>query len=90
MDGSKNCHAKSDREGEISYDIPYVENLKRYDINEIIYITETDSSLDRQTLYSQQRNTWSWLWLRSYAPDCKTQAQIEDFREKSASNSGMT
>ena len=31
-------------------------------------------SLDRQTLYSQQRNTWSWLWLRSYAPDCKTQA----------------
>jgi len=48
MYGSKNCHAKSDREGEISYDIPYVQNLKRYDINEIIYRTETDSRLRKQ------------------------------------------
>ena len=34
---------KSDREGEISYDIPYIQNLKRNYINEHIYKTETDS-----------------------------------------------
>ena len=33
---------KSDREGEIVYDIPYVWNLKRSDINELTYQTETD------------------------------------------------
>ena len=48
MYGSRNCHTKSDREGEISYDIPYVQNLKRYDINELIYRTETDSRLRKQ------------------------------------------
>ena len=30
---------KSDREGEISYDIPYIWNLKRNDMNELIYET---------------------------------------------------
>ena len=36
MDGSKKCHikwSKSDREGEISYDTPYMWNLKRNDTN---------------------------------------------------------
>ena len=32
-----------DREGEISYDITYVWNLKRNDANELIYKIETDS-----------------------------------------------
>ena len=33
----------SDRGGEMSYDIPYMQNLKRNDRNELIYKTETDS-----------------------------------------------
>ena len=35
--------SKSDQEGEISYDIPYMWNLKRNDTNELIYKTERDS-----------------------------------------------
>ena len=34
---------QSDDEGEISSDIPYMWNLKRNYINELIYKTETDS-----------------------------------------------
>ena len=40
------CHtewSKSDREGEISYDIPYMWNLKRNNTSELTYKTETDS-----------------------------------------------
>ena len=36
MDGSKDCHSewsKSDREAETAYDIPYKQNIKRYDTN---------------------------------------------------------
>ena len=29
--------------GQVSYDIPYIQNLKRNDTNELIYKTETDS-----------------------------------------------
>ena len=39
MDWPRECHtewSKSDREGEISYDIPYMWNLKRNDTNELI------------------------------------------------------
>ena len=46
MDGPKNFHAewtKSDREGEIFYDIPYMWNLKINDTNELIYKSERDS-----------------------------------------------
>ena len=35
--------SKSDQEGEISYDIPYMWNLKINDTNELIYKTEGDS-----------------------------------------------
>ena len=35
-------YSKSDREGEISYGIPYMWNLKN-DTNELIYKTEIDS-----------------------------------------------
>ena len=34
---------KSDREGEIPHDIPYMQTLKRNGTNEFIYKTETDS-----------------------------------------------
>ena len=38
MDGPKDCHtewSKSEREGEILYDIAYKQNLKRNDTNEL-------------------------------------------------------
>ena len=46
MDGPKDCHtewSKSEREREISYDMAYMQNLKRNDTNELIYKRETDS-----------------------------------------------
>ena len=39
--GLKNTLKK--RDGEITYDIPFMWNLKRNDTNELIYKTETDS-----------------------------------------------
>ena len=44
MDGPRDCHtepSKSDREGEISYGIPYMWNLKRNDLNELTKQKET-------------------------------------------------
>ena len=38
MDGLRDCHtewSKSNREGEIPYDIPYMLNLNRNDTNEL-------------------------------------------------------
>ena len=37
--GISQARTKSDREGEISYDIPYMWNLKRNDTNELIFKT---------------------------------------------------
>ena len=45
MDGPGDYHtkgSKSDRERQISY-ITYMQNLKKYDTNELIYKTEADS-----------------------------------------------
>ena len=44
MSGPKECviQSKSDRR-EVSYDIPYMWNLKRNDTNELIYKIEADS-----------------------------------------------
>ena len=42
MDGPRNCHnewSQSDREGEMSYDIPYMWNGKENDTNELTYKT---------------------------------------------------
>ena len=44
MGGSRECHtkwSKSDREGEISYNIPYLWNLRRNYTNEPSYEAET-------------------------------------------------
>ena len=41
---------KSDRERQTSYDITYMWNLK-YDTNELIYETETDSQTQRTDLW---------------------------------------
>ena len=38
MDGPRDCHtewSKSDREGQVSYDIAYMQNLKKNDTNEL-------------------------------------------------------
>ena len=46
MDGPRECHtgwSKSDRKGEILYDIPYLWNLKRNDANELTYKAERGS-----------------------------------------------
>ena len=41
----------------MSYDITYMWNLKKNDTNELIYKTETDSQLRKQT-YGYQRGKW--------------------------------
>ena len=46
MDGPTEFHtewSKLDREGEISFGIPYMWDLKRNDTNELTYKTEGDS-----------------------------------------------
>ena len=46
MKGPRECHAewsKSDREGEISYGIPYLQNVKRNDTSELTYKIKRDS-----------------------------------------------
>ena len=49
MDGPRDHTewSKSDREGEILYDTPYMWNLKRNDLSEHTYKTETDSQTSR-------------------------------------------
>ena len=42
---------------EIPYDITYMWNLK-YDINELIYETETDSQIQRSDLWLPGRRGW--------------------------------
>ena len=48
MDGPRDCHterSKSDREGEILYNITYMLTVKRNDMNELIYRKETEKDL---------------------------------------------
>ena len=43
MDGPRDYHteiSKSDRKGETLCDIPYIQNLNRYDTDKLIYKTE--------------------------------------------------
>ena len=53
MDGPRDCHikwSKSDRERQISCDITYMCNLKKNNINELIYKTEIDSEIKNLTV----------------------------------------
>ena len=53
MGGSRECHTerkKSYREAEMSYDVPYIWNLKRNDTNELTYKTERDSDLENEVI----------------------------------------
>ena len=50
----RNDFNESDREGEISYDIPYTWNLKKKnDISEPIYRAETDSDLGKELMVAR-------------------------------------
>ena len=49
MDGPRDYHtqwSKSDRERKVSYDITYMWNLKKIDINKLIYRMEIDSDFE--------------------------------------------
>ena len=64
MDGPRDCYAewnKSDREGEIPYDIPYMGNLKRNDTNELIYGKEIDSRTQRTYLWLPGEEWWEQI-----------------------------
>ena len=45
---------KSVREGEISYDIPYIWNLKRNDANELTYKTDSQKT---ELVIARERDT---------------------------------
>ena len=60
MDGPRDCHtewSKSDREGEISYDIPQMWNLKRNHSNELIYKTNRSMDLENKVNGCQRRDS---------------------------------
>ena len=46
---------KSDKEGEISYDISYMRNLKINDTNKLIYKIETDSQTENEAMVARGR-----------------------------------
>ena len=55
MVGPKDCHTKrSKSERQIPYDITYMYNLK-YDANELIYKTETDSQTSGRLVVARER-----------------------------------
>ena len=60
MDGPRDYHtkqSKSERERQIPYDITYMWNLK-YDINQHIYETKTDSQIQRTDLWLPRDGGW--------------------------------
>ena len=47
---------KSDRERQISYDIPYMRNWRKNDTNKLIYKTETDTQTEKINLGLPKEN----------------------------------
>ena len=54
----------SERGGQIPYDITYMWNVK-YDTNELIYKTETDSDIENQTYGCQRADRVGEGWIGS-------------------------
>ena len=60
MDGPRDYHtkwSKSERERQIPYAITYTWNLK-YDTNELIYETETDSVIENKLMVTKGERGW--------------------------------
>ena len=53
MDRPTVSYCKSDREGEISYDFPFMWNLKRNDTNEFTYKTERLTDLENELMVTK-------------------------------------
>ena len=53
MDRPTVSYCKSDREGEISYDFPFMWNLKRNDTNEFTYKTERLTDLENELMVAE-------------------------------------
>ena len=73
MGGSRECHvewSQSDREGEIAYDIPYMWNLKRHDVNELAKQKETHRL--REWTYCSQGEGWKEGIVREFGMDMYT------------------
>ena len=67
MDGPRDAHTKqseSDQERQVSCDITYMWNLK-YDTNELIHGTETDSQTQRTDLWLPRRMRMGKGWCKS-------------------------
>ena len=70
MDTTSNCHTKRsklEREKQIPYDITYMKSLK-YDTNELIYETETDTDTENRLVVAKQEG---WNGRLGLADRCK-------------------
>ena len=60
MDRPKDYHtkwSKSERERQIPYGVTYMWNLK-YDTNQLIYKTETDSDIENKRMVTKGKGGW--------------------------------
>ena len=55
-------HEIRDRDIQISYDIPYIWNLKNTDTNELIYKIEIDSDLENEVMVIGRKGQIRSLW----------------------------
>ena len=68
----RDCHTKSDREWQISYDITYMQNLKKD--NKLIYKTERLTDLENELRVTKgegwrerdRLGVWDWQCTHSY------------------------
>ena len=54
-------------------------------VNNKIRLIILFAAKDGEALYSQQKKTGSWLWLRSWTPYCQIQTEIKESRENHSS-----
>ena len=54
-------------------------DITRWSISKLDWLNSLQPNMEK--LYKVSKNkTWSWLWLRSLSPYCKSQAQLEGIR----------